>query len=139
LRTWVRLEVAGRGRDTIVALSRDLPRLAALGAAKFTLPVPRRRFWFGRVQAVSHPVLEEAALIRACPLFDAAWYVAANPEAFAGGALDPVFHYVLIGGPAGRDPGPWFDSQAYVTQYPEASPGPLQHAIRSGAIANANS
>lgn len=77
-------------------------------------------------------VLADLAVLRASPLFDAAWYVATNPSVAERG-LDPVLHYRLFGAAAGADPGPWFDTQAYVERYPEARANPLLHAIRTGA------
>jgi hypothetical protein len=145
LRAWARLEVASPARNTLAALARDLPALNGLRAPDLppvVLPAPARRSWLARLRgrgaaADTHPVLEDAALVRASKLFDAAWYVAANAEAFAGAPLDPAFHYVLVGGPRGADPGPWFDTAAYLVSEPEAASGPLQHAIRSGAVERA--
>jgi hypothetical protein len=146
LRAWARLEVASPERNTLAALARDLPRLNTLRAPDLppvSLPERKaRRSWLARLRggapaADGDPVLEDAALVRACKLFDAAWYVAANAEAFAAAPLDPAFHYVLVGGPRGVDPGPWFDTAAYLVSEPEAASGPLQHAIRSGAVERA--
>jgi hypothetical protein len=145
LRAWARLEVANPARNTLAALARDLPQLNALRAPDLppiVLPLPQPRSWLARLRgkappAALHPVLEDAALVRGCKLFDAAWYVAANAEAFAAAPLDPAFHYVLVGGPRGADPGPWFDTAAYLVSEPEAASGPLQHAIRSGAVERA--
>jgi len=84
-------------------------------------------------------ILAEAALLRAEPLFDAPWYIAANPE-LAAHAADPVLHYLLLGARAGADPGPWFDSSAYLRAHPEVSRAginPLVHAIRTGATRHA--
>jgi hypothetical protein len=79
-------------------------------------------------------LLQEAALLRACALFDPAWYIASSPELARSGA-DPLLHFLLVGGPAGRDPGPWFESAAYVQANPRAAEEriPLLHAIRMGA------
>lgn len=134
LRSWVRVLVGGAGRDNAAALGRDLARLNALRAPDLPpVVLPAARGWFRRRRA-DDGVLAAAALVRACPLFDAAWYVAANPETSEGQALDPVFHYVLVGGPRLRDPGPWFDAQAYAQAHPEGAALPLVHAIRSGAL-----
>ncbi len=77
-------------------------------------------------------LLEEAALVRASKLFDPVWYIASQP-ALAESAGDPVWHYVLHGAPSGCDPGPYFDSAAYVARTPGVTGNPLVHAIRNGA------
>jgi hypothetical protein len=84
-------------------------------------------------------LLADAALVRACPLFDAAWYVAYNPDAAEGGAADPVLHYLLVGAPRGADPGPWFDTASYRARAPgmeDSGDNPLVHAIRAGEAAS---
>jgi len=151
LRGWVHHAVRDPARDTQAALARDLPRLNALrGAAAPAIeilqppPPPRPGFFaslFGRADPAPKPrpfpLLAETALVRACPLFDAAWYIASNPE-LAEAAVDPVFHYVRVGSLHGADPGPWFDTAAYLRDHPEAREEgtcPLLHAIRSGAAA----
>ena len=145
LRSWVRLEAAAGARNTLAMLLRDLPALNALRApdlAPVILPAAPRRGLFARVSrrpvpAGALPLLEDAALIRASPLFDAAWYVAANPDLFEGAALDPVFHYLLVGGLRGSDPGPWFDSAAYLQTHPGFTGVPLLAAIRKGEMDDA--
>ncbi len=140
LRSWIRLDVAAAARNTLAVLARDLPALNALRGPDVppaALPVLPRRAWLSRLSRRTrppHPLLAEAALVRASPLFDAAWYVAANPADFEGAALDPVFHYVLVGGPRGADPGPWFDSAAFLLAHPEAEGSPLVAAIRMGEV-----
>ena len=137
LRDWVRLEVADPARNGLAALLRDLPRLNALRPPDLpgiAAPAAPRRSWLGRRRpALSAAVLDEAALVRSSPLFDAAWYVAANPDVCDGAALDPALHYLLVGGPRGADPGPWFDTAAYLAEYPGAAGGcALVDAIRRG-------
>ncbi len=140
LRDWVRLEVADPGRNGLAALLRDLPRLNALRAPdlpEVAAPAAARRSWLGRLSrrrpSAGSAALDEAALIRNSPLFDAAWYIAANPGVSEGAALDPALHYVLVGGPSGSDPGPWFDTAAYLAEYPAAvGRCALVDAIRRG-------
>jgi hypothetical protein len=138
LRDWVRGAVADRARDTTAALARDLPRLNQLrGGEPFVLAelAPRRRFWQRRRAAVPPAILADTALVRASQLFDAAWYVASQPELAGGPPVDPVFHYVLVGGPRGADPGPWFETASYLADHPDCVAGtccPLVHAIRHG-------
>jgi hypothetical protein len=149
LRAWVNFSVRDPARDCEAALRRDLPRLAALRGDK-TLslesptPPPPPKTWLGFLFRRAPPpmpeklraALEDAALVRASRLFDPAWYIASSAELSAGETVDPVFHYVLVGGLRGADPGPWFDSAAYLAAHPGLAQGgqaPLVHAIRSGA------
>lgn len=76
-------------------------------------------------------------LISDSPLFDRRWYLESYPAAARSG-LDPVLHYLWVGGPAGWHPGPRFNAQAYRTRYPAAAaPGmsPLLHYEREGRAA----
>ncbi len=144
LRLWARALVSDPARDTPAALARDLPRLNAWRspAPPVTLPqAPAWRIWPGlrlraRRRTPQPAILADTALVRASRLFDAAWYVAATPELAQEASVDPVFHYVLVGAPRGADPGPWFDTAAYLADHPEiAGTGlcPLVHAIRTKA------
>jgi hypothetical protein len=147
LRNWVRLDAADAGRNTLAALARDLPALNSLRAPDLPavmLPVASRRGLLARwrrrrARADSPSVLDDAALIRASKLFDAAWYIASNPDlsAGAGAALDPVFHYLLVGGPRGADPGPWFDTAMYRQTHPGFTGVALVEAIRRGEVDDA--
>jgi hypothetical protein len=124
LRLWVARRVVA-DRETLATLR------AAMGARA-------RRGWFGRrPTAEERALLAEAALLRACPLFDPAWYIASVPEVAESGA-DPLLHFLLTGGPAGRDPGPWFETAAYVQANPDAAAEriPLLHAIRTGVASS---
>ncbi len=142
LRSWVRLDMAAASRSTLAALARDLPALNALRASDLpavSLPEPPRRRLLARLSrrraAQTMPrLLEDAALVRSSPLFDAAWYIASNPALSEGVALDPVFHYLLVGGPRGADPGPWFDTAAYLQSHPGFTGVPLVEAVRNGEV-----
>jgi hypothetical protein len=151
LRTWVNFSVRDPGRDCEAALLRDLPRLRALrgpDAPPLDLSVSeagRPRGWLSRLfrraaraapDGTTAALLADTALVRASIYFDPAWYIASSPELCAGEPIDPVFHYVFVGGARGADPGPWFDTASYLAAHPEAASGaqcPLLHAIRSGA------
>jgi len=152
LRGWVYHAVRDAARDTEAALARELPLLNALRSAyapPLALPplppAPKPGLFaslFGLIPPAPPvpppPLLADTALVRASPLFDAAWYIASNPE-LAEAALDPVFHYVLVGSLRGADPGPWFDTAAYLRANPAAGERgicPLLHAIRSGAASD---
>ena len=110
--------------------------LAALRTARADhgIPAPHGLFARRRPNKAERLLLQEAALLRACPLFDPAWYIASVPELAKTGA-DPLLHFLLAGGPAGRDPGPWFETAAYVQANPRAAAEriPLLHAIRTGS------
>ena len=123
---WISAVTQSRARNT----------LAALHAARGSLP-PDPSLWSrllrrrGVPSAADAQLLADAALLRACPLFDPAWYLAQRPQTAAAGA-DPVWDFLLRGAVEGIEPGPWFDSAAYVAAHPEAADNPLLHAIKSG-------
>ena len=125
LRQWATRRVLSEARS-----------LAALRTARADSGVPAPRGLFGRrrANAAERALLQEAALLRACPLFDPAWYIASVPELAKTGG-DPLLHFLLTGGPAGRDPGPWFETASYVQANPRAAAEkiPLLHAIRTGS------
>ncbi len=142
VRSWLRQEVAATWRNELPVLARDLARLNALRAPDLppvSLPASRPRTLLARLRRrpatrPEIPWLADAALVRASPLFDAAWYVASHAATFEGAALDPVFHYVLVGGPRGADPGPWFDAAAYLASHPGVAGVALVEAIRRGEV-----
>lgn len=71
-------------------------------------------------------------LIRASGLFDAAWYLAENPDVAQSG-IDPARHYLLHGWLEGRNPGPLFDGQEYLSRHPElfaSGVNPLVHHLQ---------
>lgn len=84
-----------------------------------------------------HEVEEDQAerrLLSETSLFDAEWYLTQYPE-IASTGVDPVWHYLLFGAPAGLDPSPLFDSDWYVQYYPDvarAGLNPLVHYIKHG-------
>ncbi len=149
LRRWARALIADPSRDTPQALARDLPRLNAWRSPAAPVILPQMqglRLWGVRLPLLRRThapaILADTALVRASRLFDAAWYVAATPELADGASVDPVFHYVLVGALRGADPGPWFDTAAYLAEHPEvAGTGlcPLVHAIRTEAELSINS
>jgi hypothetical protein len=72
--------------------------------------------------------------LRDCGLFDAAWYLAQNPDVAAAGA-DPALHFLLHGAADGRDPGPGFSTAHYLALYPDvkaAGINPLVHYLVAG-------
>jgi hypothetical protein len=123
--TWVAAWAGSPSRDTVAALREargSNPRRGLLSRLRGRTAAPT---------AAERALLEDAALVRRSPLFDAAWYVASQPELARSGG-DPVWHYLLHGAAAGADPGPWFDTQAYRAAHPDLRGAPLVHAIRNG-------
>jgi hypothetical protein len=147
---WVNGVVADASRNDEALLRQELPRLLELRGADappFALPerpsTAPRRAWLHRVfrrartraRTPEPEILADIALVRASTFFDAAWYIASTPELTTGEALDPVFHYVLVGSLRGADPGPWFNTAEYLAAHPHAKEHgacALVHAIRSG-------
>jgi len=77
----------------------------------------------------------EIERVRQTPVFDAAWYLAANPDVAAAN-VDPAAHFVRSGAGEGRDPGPYFFTAWYLDAYPDvavAGLNPLLHYLASGA------
>src|ERR1700722_6837883 len=83
---------------------------------------------FGTVYA------DDRRTVAASGLFDAAWYLAANPDIGAGRA-DPLEHFLARGWREGRSPNRYFDTKWYLQQNPDvarAGRNPLRHYIVSG-------
>lgn len=77
---------------------------------------------------------QDIPLVRASPLFDAAWYLSQYSDVASAG-IDPAEHYVTRGGFEGRDPGPAFHSAYYLAANPDvrrAGINPLAHYLCSG-------
>ena len=68
------------------------------------------------------------------PEFDAAYYLAHNPDVAAAG-VDPLLHYETEGWKEGRDPSALFDTDYYLKQNPDVAAAgidPLQHYAMYG-------
>ena len=83
--------------------------------------------------------------ITASGLFDAAWYLAQNPDV-AAAKINPLAHYLSSGAHEGRDPHPDFDTSFYLRSNPDvvaANLNPLVHFVlhgrREGRLAHARS
>ena len=67
-------------------------------------------------------------------IFDAHYYVAANPDVASSG-MDPLQHYLRFGRAEGRSPSPFFDAAFYVARNPDvgaAGMDPLTHFLAHG-------
>jgi hypothetical protein len=79
-------------------------------------------------------------LVKRSGLFDRQWYLGKNPDVSRAG-VDPLRHYLTVGGFEGRDPHPLFDSDWYLRQYPDvasAHVNPLRHYLDRGALEHRN-
>jgi hypothetical protein len=66
--------------------------------------------------------------------FDAAYYLAHNPDVAAAG-MDPLFHFNVVGWKEGRDPNAYFDTSGYLAHYADvaaAGVNPLEHYEQFG-------
>lgn len=82
---------------------------------------------------VPDPLEEQAKVIRRSDLFSAAWYLACYPDVAASG-MDPARHFLLHGAAEGRDPGPFFSTEAYLRAVAKILPpgqNPLLHYLQS--------
>ncbi len=126
----LRLLARGGRRGPSVPRGRGQGRLLRLLWWAVTLQLPARLAYRRRV-------LREVALVAGSPIFDAAAYQAANPQA-AGSRLDAARHYVLTGAAAGANPALLFDGAWYRSAYPDSASGgltPFGHYLLQGAAA----
>ncbi|MGI4955417.1 MAG: carbohydrate-binding domain-containing protein [Janthinobacterium lividum] len=80
------------------------------------------------------PAVALFATAPASPLFDAAFYLAHNPDVAAAG-VDPAWHYAQFGWREGRDPSALFHTRYYLNQNPDvaaAGINPLAHYETTG-------
>ena len=61
--------------------------------------------------------IAEAQQLRDSSLFDGAWYLRTYPEVIATG-LSPALHYLRLGAAQGKDPGPEFSTNHYLSRHP---------------------
>jgi FMN phosphatase YigB (HAD superfamily) len=78
------------------------------------------------------------AAIGGSAYFDDAWYLERNPDVERA-RVDPRQHFLNDGESEGRDPGPDFDSAAYVWMNPDAQGEALTHYHRALAAARLDS
>lgn len=77
---------------------------------------------------------EEGRLLASSGLFDESWYVQKYPEVARTG-LQPVEHFLRLGAPELKDPGPEFSTAGYLQHNPDvedANINPLLHYVVHG-------
>ncbi len=162
---WERVHQVLASRDAeLAAAHAALAQAEALQAAtyrsaswRFAAPVRalgRHAPWFGRGvrrglrligmalsgELAAHRRLQarradEAAALRASPLFDAGFYLASQPE-LAAVCRDPAAHYAWVGAQSGAMPNRYFDTAWYLARNPgvaASGDNPLLHWQREGA------
>ena len=137
--------VRGQQESSVETLQRVRRQRAALrdqaqACAEALAGLLAERYWQGdggRVGRIGRtrrtPEQELVAEVEAAAEFDAPWYLRHNLDAVAD-LVSPAVHYVRVGGSAGRDPGPAFDTGRYLHRHPEARDAdvpPLIHFLRS--------
>jgi glycosyltransferase involved in cell wall biosynthesis/SAM-dependent methyltransferase len=116
----------------------QLRELAALKRADYDGRVPKEFGGFrllapGRAKKLRR-LAANYRIIAASPLFDAQWYLSANPDV-AASKIDPVLHYLLNGAQEGRAPGPKFSGAEYHRTNPDvprSGTNPLVHYLLYG-------
>jgi glycosyltransferase involved in cell wall biosynthesis/GT2 family glycosyltransferase len=139
---WELKACLARARDARTGPSQPPACAPALGRGALSVPAKAILRALGRVLETSLPAKavrrlrrdRDVRLLRASPLFDAAWYLLAYPDVAAAG-IDPAVHYLAHGAAEGRNPGPGFDSGFYLhahTDVLRARMNPLVHYLRHG-------
>jgi GT2 family glycosyltransferase/glycosyltransferase involved in cell wall biosynthesis len=126
---WAIDEVACWQTDPAQSLLADCLQRLGVG---FTAIVPER----GMSSAAGEvsPEAADAAYVAASDLFDADYYLAQNPDVAAAG-VDPLQHYLQLGGFEGRAASASFYTAAYLAKYPDVALSglnPLIHYLRYG-------
>ncbi len=96
-----------------------------------TLPVRRRSLLSLRNQVPSAAEAPKLELIRASPLFDAAWYLRQYHDVVRSGE-EPALHFLRHPTGPVRAPGPDFDTARYLDAHPDVRDGdenPLVHYL----------
>lgn len=110
-----------------VALAKQLSSHNERGAAPW--PALTR---IGRARGATRgSEAKDLELIESSPLFRAPWYLRRNMDVVAAG-VNPALHFLRVGAVEGRNPGPKFDTVAYVAEHPElreSGVNPLVHYL----------
>jgi hypothetical protein len=122
-------EALGRVRRERAALRRQVrastDALARLLSERYWAEQPTGLV--GRLRPGSErDALERArvAAVEASGLFDGGWYLRQRPDAVRD-LVPPALHYVRTAAETGAEPGPDFDTAAYLEEHPEARHGDL--------------
>jgi uncharacterized repeat protein (TIGR01451 family) len=114
---------------SLQAAARELQfNATATGTAQFTITV------VDATGGVAQNSSTTSAIGKSDPLFDAAYYLAHNPDVAAAG-VDPYYHYLTFGWKEGRDPSAYFDTNYYLKQNPDvaaANCDPMLHYEQYG-------
>ena len=121
-------------RFTLVEIHEYCDKLVKLTAVSkrpgaVQIPKPIRR------ELARQKLTRNYEAIASSPLFDAAWYLAANRDVAARG-IDPAYHYLMHGAAEARDPGPYFDTDSYLSLNQDvaaARVNALLHFVQFGA------
>ncbi|MBU3682903.1 MAG: glycosyltransferase [Phycisphaerales bacterium] len=135
-----RARADAQARDAAVALARETAlreqSIAVIRASvSWRMSAPIR--WAARAVRAMHGTRRRAIReLRDSGLLDPVAYVLANPEVRASG-MDPVVHYLEIGGHRGLDPSHVFSSRHYLDSNPDVRAtgiNPLLHYERRGRL-----
>lgn len=134
-----------RGHE-VETMQRELTRVLRSGSWRATAPFRGAAALAGRVLGrkpskypeASRDHVHKSALhqIRASKLFDADYYLAANPDVRRSG-IDPAIHYLIHGWKESRNPSMAFNTAAYLTANPDvvaARVNPLLHYLASERV-----
>lgn len=92
-----------------------------------------KRMFGGRKSRDGIAEQQQVRLIEASRLFQSDWYLRNNADVAMAG-VNPAAHYLRTGADEGRDPGPGFNTSAYVAKHPElvqSGLNPLVHYLQS--------
>jgi O-antigen biosynthesis protein len=87
-----------------------------------------------RAGEVSEAERDMVAAVEASDLFDGAWYLRQQPDVVRD-QVSPALHYVRTAADTRVDPGPDFDTRAYIEEHPDARGSDLPalvHRLRRG-------
>lgn len=134
-------DLAGAKKANAHLERRRVEAQARAEAAERELTELRQSLLTNRLRRVVRRILDpyysrrDINLVKGSSLFDPEWYLRKNPDVAESG-LDPVEHFVRMGGIEGRAPSPKFSSIKYLQLYPDvkaAGVNPLIHYITVGA------
>ncbi len=127
-----------RNLSGLVATKAASPRNAATGQswppAALTAALSPKSWFSAKARRAATQHRRAREIVGQSGLFDAEWYSAHYPDVTAAG-LDPLDHFIRVGGSERRHPSERFNSKWYLDQYPdvqEAGINPLLHYLEHG-------